>query len=472
MKTSNPFKLLGIAQLPQTPFMFFPSCILLIVILLLSGCQKNLNSEPPINNNSGQSAILQQNECVGTDAAAVATDWYNLQLKMLLGSNPAKSPLAVNRMFGYMGISLFEAARFEIPGSISLSGQLNEMPDMPKPNRTKKYSWVGSANAALANITRDMFPGLSAANLVSIDSLESIYLDKLTASEGAEVVARSQEFGDSVAATIFAWAKTDLFDHIADPYTPPVGPGLWVPTPPAFAPAAGPYTGNCRPLLKMHDHMNVIPLPIPYSEEKKSAFYKMEEYSYQVTTSLTEDQTNMALFWNDNGVGNSYTPMGHNISIITQILTDNASTLAKAEEAYLKAGMAMWDATIVCWRAKYKYNLLRPITYIQANIDASWQPLIVTPPHPEYPAAHAFITSAVMQAMNSVFGNHYSFTDHTYDFLGYPERSYQSFEDAANECAISRVYGGIHYLPSVKIARTYGRVVGEQMTHIQLTKQN
>ena len=162
--------------------------------------------------------------------------------------------------------------------------------------------------------------------------------------------------------------------------------------------------------------------------------------------------------------------MGHNISIITQILVNSKANLAKAEEAYVKAGLAMWDATVVCWRAKYKYNLLRPVTYIRAHIDTAWLPYIITPPHPEYPAAHAFITSAVMQAMSTVFGYKYNFTDHTYDFLNYPTRSYNSFEDASTECGMSRVYGGIHYLPSVDIAHVYGKAIGEQMAQIRLTR--
>lgn len=440
--------------------------IFIACVLFFTSCQKD------INNNTGNQAVpLTQNSTAAKKSDAnVATDWYNLQLKMILNANPALSPLAINRMFGYTGISLFEAARFEIPNSISLSGQLNEMPEMPKPDLQKKYSWVGTANAALANITRDMFPLQSPANLASIDSLEKVYNDIILAEEGSDVFTRSQAFGDSVAANIFAWTKTDLFNHIGDPYTPPVGPGLWVPTPPVYAPAAGPYTGNCRTFLKQHTQTTVIPLPFPYSEKKNSAFYKMVNYNYTLSKSLTDDQKNIALFWDDNGAGISYTPMGHNISIITQILIDSHANLAKAEEAYVKAGLAMQDATIICFRAKYKYNLLRPVTYIRAQIDTAWLPFIVTPPHPEYPSAHAFNTSAVMQAMNSVFGYNYHFTDHTYDFLGYPARSYNSFDQAAVECGISRVYGGIHYLPSVDIAHVYGKVLGEQIAQVRLTK--
>ncbi len=440
---------------------------LILSILLFISCQKEINTQTNIEKISA----VQDRLVMKKDNAAVATDWYNLQLRMILNANPALPSLVINRMFGYTGIALFEAARFQIPNSISLSGQLNEMPEMPMPELSEKYSWVGSANAALANITRDLFPVQSPGNLASIDSLEKVYEDKIMAADGAEVLARLKELGDSVASKIFAWTKTDLFNHINDPYTPPVGPGLWVPTPPAFSPAVAPYAGNCRPFLKMHEHMKVIPLPFPYSDAKNSAFYKMVNYNYRLSKSLTDDQKNIALNWNDNGIGISYTPMGHNINIITQILTDSHATLAIAEQAYVKAGMSMWDASVVCFKAKYTYNLVRPITYIRKNIDTTWNSFIFTPPHPEYPAAHAFITSATLQAVSTVFGNNYSFSDHTYDFLNYPTRSYSSFEEAARECGMSRVYGGIHYLPSVDIAHVYGKAIGQEMSAIRLTNK-
>jgi hypothetical protein len=247
-------------------------CALLMpVVILFASCKKEINNETGVQTVSANSQIVT----APNDGASVAIDWYNLQLQMILQANPAISNLAANRLFGYSGISLFEAARFEIPNSISLQKQLNQMPVIPVPDTSKKYSWVVSANEAMANITRDLFPGLTAANHASIDSLEKAYNDKITAKSGAAVVARSQTFGDSVAAIIYRWAQTDLFDHIADPYTPPVGPGLWVPTPPLYAPAAAPYMGNCRPFLKIHSHGVTMRPPRNYAEEKGSDFYQM-----------------------------------------------------------------------------------------------------------------------------------------------------------------------------------------------------
>ncbi|MBS1598815.1 MAG: vanadium-dependent haloperoxidase [Bacteroidetes bacterium] len=435
---------------------------MLIFVLFFSACQKNTER--------GEHGDGKGGTFTSKDDATVATDWYKLQLRMLLQSNPAKSNIAANRLFAYSGISLYESSRFENHDLKSMQNQLTDMPAMPSPDNGKKYSWIEAANAALASITRNLFPTPTPANSFSIDSLEKLYADKITASQGADVVSRSHDFGVSVASAIFDWTKTDLFNHVNDPYTPPVFPGAWVPTPPAFAAAAAPYTGNCRTFMHIFSEGTTPPPPFPYSEDPSSDFYKMVNNDYLISQTLTTDQKNIALFWNDVGVGKGYTPMGHCLSILTQVLDNSNASLATADEAYAKAGIALWDATVVCWRSKFKYNQIRPVSYIQQHIDATWLSFIGTPAHPEYPAAHAFITSSIMEVLTSIFGNKYHFTDHTYDFLGYPSRSYSSFEDAALECGESRVYGGIHYQPSVDAGHKYGSLVGEAAAAIDITK--
>jgi hypothetical protein len=436
----------------KTQLKFFNvSVFVLTVILIFAGCKK-----PPLG--------------IGPfkDDATVATDWYKLQLKMILRANPAAPNFAVNHLFAYSGISLFEASRFEVEDSRSLQGQLSQMPAMPELQNDKKYSWVIAANAAMANITRDLFPVKNSANTASIDSLEKIYHDKYAASLGADVVSLSETFGDSVASYIFNWSKSDLANHASDAYTPPVFQGAWVPTPPAFAAAATPYAGNCRTFMPVFSTGTTAPPPFAYSEDVSSDFYKMVNNDYTISKSLTTDQKNIALFWNDVGAGIGYTPMGHSISILTQILDNKNASLATAAVAYSKAGIALWDAQVVCFRSKYQYNQLRPVTYIQKNIDSAWLPLISTPPHPEYPAAHAFLTTAFMEVLASVFGSNYSFTDHTYDFRNLPARSYTSFEQIANECGQSRVYGGIHYQPSVAAGHASGKLIGNAAASLHL----
>src|SRR5206468_10497291 len=155
-----------------------------------------------------------------------------------------------------------------------------------------------------------------------------------------------------------------------------------------------------------------------YSEDANSDFYKIVKNVYDVSKTLSTEQQNIALFWVDQGNGVGFTPPGHDFSIITQALEKTGASLAVAAEVYAKAGIAERDATIICFTSKYKYNLLRPVTYIRKLIDPNWLSFIPTPPHPEYPAAHSFITGSVMQAVTEVLGDDVAITDHTYDFRG------------------------------------------------------
>ena len=123
--------------------------------------------------------------------------------------------------------------------------------------------------------------------------------------------------------------------------------------------------------------------------------------------------------------------------------------------------IALSDAMNACWKAKYTYNLLRPVTYVQRYMNQpTWQPLIVTPSHPEYPAAHASVSMAAATALTECLGNKIAFTDHSYDDLGFQPRSFKNFEAAGKEAGLSRFYGGIHYKPSIEA----GYVLGKKVT--------
>jgi membrane-associated phospholipid phosphatase len=127
------------------------------------------------------------------------------------------------------------------------------------------------------------------------------------------------------------------------------------------------------------------------------------------------------------------------------ILEAEDSSLETAAETYLRVGCAVADAFIQCWRTKYQWNLLRPVTYIRANIDPEWNSLVTTPPFPEYSSGHSTQSAAWAEVMTAMFGDGYQFTDHTHDDLGLPPRTFISFRHAAEEAAVSRLYGGIHY---------------------------
>ena len=436
------------------------SSLLFIMMILFSSCHKNMNDVPANANTSSIQSDLQYKEV----DASVATDWYKLQLRFLLEKN---SVLAFGGHFGYIGIGLYESVRNINPNSISLSEKLYQMPAMPVKKEGKTYNWQVSANAAMASLVRSFYHGITLADSASIDSLENAYNQKLQ-NTNTEEFNRSQAFGRNIATAIYNWYLTDDLNLSNVGYTLRVFKGAWVPTPPAFVnPPVIPYAGDARTFLEADLH-GVAPKYPAYSEDVNSVYYNIAKQVYNVSKKLTDEQKNIALYWVDQGDHVGYTPAGHDMSITTQAIEQTNADLLKAAETYAKAGIAERDATIICFRSKYKYTLIRPVSYIRKVIDTAWLPFIVTPPHPEYPAAHSLVTGSVMQAISGVLGYSIHITDHTYDFRGWTPRSFPTIFAAAKEAGISRLYGGIHYKLSIDIGLSMAQTIGTRIGSMRL----
>jgi hypothetical protein len=363
---------------------------------------------------------------------------------------------------------LYESVRNGIPDHVSLSSLLNGMPAMPAVAPNTTYYWPESANAAMAELLKAFNVGLTAGNTISIDSMENAYNLKLKPlATDAASFDRSQLYGRSIAKAIIDWYKLDNSVLNNAGYVPPVGIGLWQPTPPANANGAMPFIGTAKTFLAVHSTLT-IPAPLAYSEVVGSDFYKLVKEVYDINLALTQDQKNTAFYWVDQGNGIGYTPPGHDFAIVRQAIEQKKANLGVAAEAYAKAGIAERDGTIVTWRAKYQHNLLRPVTYIQKVIQPGWLPFITTPPHPEYPAAHAALTGAVMQATARVLGETFPVTDKIYEFRTYPARTYASLFAAAEEAGISRLYGGIHYRPSIAAGLDLAKKIGNNIGDLKL----
>ena len=190
---------------------------------------------------------------------------------------------------------------------------------------------------------------------------------------------------------------------------------------------------------------------------------------YNVFSNLTSVQSDIARFWAD-PPGSTFTPAGHSIQLLCQVIQQKHLALDSTAIAYAKCGIALNDAFIACWKTKYQYNYIRPITYIRKHIRKDWLSFITTPSFPEYPSGHSVQSGAMAEVMSSLFGNNYSFTDYSNDTLGYPARHYSSFRECAHEAAMSRLYGGIHYRFSIENGLVQGRKIGERVNGIKFKK--
>jgi len=434
--------------------------MILALIAFFSSCQKQIDA-PSVrqeevatsaNSNSQHGHLIQTKEY----SSDVAFKWIDMQLRIMQTSSPFIGGLPAFRPIAYSGIALYESVVPGMPAYQTLSDQLTDMPAMSATLPGYAYHWPSCANAALADMNRKLFPTTSTVNKNAIDSLENALNAEYQDDVNAAALQRSAQFGKAVAQLIFDWSTTDNANHANDPYTPPVGAGLWVPTPPANLAAFGPYWKNNR--LMVQGSLNgSAPPPHPvYSTTPGSPYHQMVKEVYDISQTLTPEQRAIGLYYRDNpGFGG-----GHYLSIVKQVLQKENSKLDISALAYAKAGIALVDGGIGCWTAKYTYNLERPITYIRNVMGyTTWAPLFGTPNFPEYPSGHSTAGGAVAETLTGLFGDNYQFTNHSYDYLGMAPRTYTSFYQMAVEIGDSRVYGGIHY----RIACTEGNKQGRKI---------
>lgn len=401
--------------------------------------------------------------------AEVPLAWFDLQLK-LVKETPGFSPPVVSRVLGYAGVTLYEAVVPGMPTYRSLAEQLKGLAELPRVAPEPRHHWPTVANSALATITRLLFANASSANKAAIGALELRFANEFRPRLQPEIFQRSVAHGKSVAEAIYTWSLSDgghesYAKNLPYSYKAPVGPRLWVPTSPNFTRALQPYWGNNRPFVLNAGSECQPPPPPPYSEQPGTDFYDEMMEVYQVVNHLTGEQRTIAEFWADNP-GETATPPGHSISILNQIIRQKQIPLGATAEAYAKVGMAVADAFIACWRTKYQYNLLRPITCIQSLMDPNWNPIMDTPPFPEFTSGHSVQSGATAQVLTDLFGE-VTFTDHTHDHRGFAPRAFASFFAAADEAAISRLYGGIHFRSAIELGLEQGKCIGRKVSALK-----
>jgi hypothetical protein len=402
--------------------------------------------------------------------AAVPTAWFDLLLR-LIRETPGYSPPVASRAIGCASLALYESIVPGMPGYVSLAGVANGLPSLPADGRNAAYHWPTVANAALATMGRNLFPTAPATALEAIDALEATF----AAGAPLALAGRSTDRGRAVARAIDAWARTDggheaYLRNFPTTYTPPTGPGMWVPTAPGFQRALQPFWGSNR-AMAVSSLGDLDPGPPPaFSTDAESAFFGEALEVYETVSTLTAEQAAIVQFWADDP-GRTATPAGHSTSILTQLLRREDRSLAAAAEGYARLGLALCDAFIACWRTKFRYNLLRPITYIRDTIDPAFgDPLpVTTPPFPEYTSGHSVQSGAAATVLTALFGST-SFTDHTHDRLGLAARSFASFDSFAQEAAESRLYGGIHFRTAIERGLVQGRRIGSAAAALPLIR--
>ncbi len=406
----------------------------------------------------------------GDLARKVLVTWHRLVLE-LVRHTATYSPPVASRAFAYLGVTAHEVLAGSNPALISLGGQLNGLAALPR--ALGQIDPAVALHSALSAATLELFgntgPTGQRAHAALTEKLGLLAGDGLDAAAAAQSAAH----GAVVAGHVLAWAAADggaKIDNMGFPrdYTPGTDPQDWVPTSLVRQQQAPllPDWGKVRPFAMRGSTTCTIPAPPAYDEAPGSAFYQAALEVRDVVANLTDEQRLIARFWSDDPMLTP-TPPGHWISILLDIADRDALPVERLAPALARLGVAQADAFIACWASKYEYNLLRPVTYIRRLLDPKWEPILNTPPFPEYPSGHSTQSGAAATVLTAIFGENFAFDDATHEADGLPVRSFSSFWAAAEEAGISRLYGGIHYRFGVTGGLEQGRCVGAFATALR-----
>ncbi len=379
------------------------------------------------------------------------------------------SPPVASRIYAYVSVAAYEAARYQDSSLVSLAGQLRGLEPVPQPERDLEYCFPLASVQATLKVGR--------ALIFSEADLDAFYTQTLSEYKNSgipsAVYERSIAFGTQVADHILKWSSTDNYKQTRSfpKYSIDQSESKWKPTPPAYMDAVEPHWNKIRPFVIDSASQFRCEPPPAFSTKAGSEFYKLANEVYLTGKNLSPEQQEIARFWDCNPfvmnvrghvmfATKKISPGGHWMNITRVACETEKSNFSSSSEAYVRTALALADGFITCWDEKYRSLLIRPETYINQYIDENWVPLLQTPPFPEYISGHSVISSAAASALTNVFGDNFSFTDSTELEFGLTARSFPSFFAASTEAAISRLYGGIHYRPANENGVLMGRTVG------------
>ena len=423
------------------------------------------------------------------------------------------SPVLASRLTAYSSVALYEGMAAGSPRLRSLAGQLNGLDSLPKPEPGRRYDWATVAIRAEATVLHRIIPDASPSAQGTIARLEQLQLDdRRRLGVDDELRDRSLAYGATLGNAIGDWASRDRFTETRTlAWNAPVGNQYWVSTATAdqFVPqslsaatdmvamadptgtldagaateramimtrpkrkgaatiaganvtkAHEPYWGTLRTFVIDSGGACVPGVPYDYSEDTTSAFYRDARAVYDTGRTLTPEQRTIGLFWADNP-GQTGSAPAHWTSVMSELVDELHLDPDRTVEMFALTAVGQADAFISAWRTKYRYDLVRPVTYINRFIDSTWRPLIVTPPFPEYPSAHSVQSGTAAEILTKLFGDTVSFVDSTQTPLGHAPRRFTSFAQAAAEVANSRLYAGVHYPKAVKDGLVQGHCVAQ-----------
>ena len=376
-------------------------------------------------------------------------------------------PLAA-RFFSYACLAGYEVVSQNDSSYKSMYGVLNDYPQIARPDSIKGYSYQLAAILAMLETAQKMQPSGK-----RLQQYEQGFLDScINVGYEEDLINQSKKYAQYISKKILAYAKADKYNKISNlqRYAPVKKEGCWFPTPPAFIAAVEPEFRTVRPFtLDSSSQFKPAP-PVEFSKDKNSTFFKLMLRNYK--HNLTQQDKEIAAFWDcnpfavqDNGhlltSIKKISPGAHWLGITGIACLKGNKDFGLSMQIFTMVSLGLMDSFICCWDEKYRSNRIRPETAIRKYIDPAWEPLLQTPPFPEYLSGHSCISSTSATILTHYFGEHFQYTDSVENSYGLPSKTFQSFNQAAEEAGISRFYGGIHFMDAIDNGRLQGLKVGQ-----------
>jgi hypothetical protein len=400
------------------------------------------------------SYLFSQNELIDANKALISS---------IMSDN--FSPPVASRIHLCANVAAYEVFSLSDPKLKSMS-KLSHLSPIPKPTLV--------IDNTIAATSAFIYTGIK--YIYTEDIMLKLLEDKKiiwAKTKDTQLINNSIRYGEVVSKHIIDWSKGDNYGYTRTlhRFELPDKLDVWKPTPPEYNNGLEPNWFRIRQVFPPIDSFHSFKPNTKYSEAKNSLFYISANEVYLASKKLTEEQKNIALFWDDNPMTTvskghvTYlvkkpTPVGHWLKITSQLLVENKSTIEQSSQLYTMVSIAAYDAFINCWNVKYKTNTIRPETYIQRLIDPKFKPMIETPPFPEYTSGHSTISFAIATVLTSFFPAQKAFTDSSQLELSLPTRKFTSIIGAASEASMSRFYGGIHFKHALNEGEKMGRKIG------------
>jgi hypothetical protein len=383
------------------------------------------------------------------------------------------SPPQASRNYAYPSLAAYEIMTRCDSSITTFSGKLNAFQGIRDPENPDLVHCDIAAVHAFYLVGKQFIYStdkLDAGHQETLDQIRSMGIPE-------DVMSASLAYGETATEDIMAYAKTDGYAETRTmahfEFEKKVS-GKWIPTPPNFMNPIEPNWNKLRSFTLDSATQFIPPRPSFFDRKEGSDFYKEMIEVYKTCNNLTQEQREIASFWDCNPYVvlheghymrpiKKITPGGHWMGIARIAGIKSNANLARASEIYAWTSIALADGFISCWDEKYRSNYIRPETAINTMIDNQWRPILQTPPFPEYTSGHSVISTAAATALTELLGEGFSFTDSVEVKYGLPVRSFDSFQDASNEAAISRLYGGIHFMPAINEGVKQGRKVGNKV---------